>query len=85
MKFIAKPNMPADQVRKLVDEGKRVFITNTEDHPYDLENAYPTAYEVIKDNIGQYLIKCFVTDHYIGLTWQDEVTPNYHTVIYEDS
>lgn len=29
------------------------------------------AYEVIKDNKGQYLIHCILNDSYIGLTEQD--------------
>jgi len=33
-------------------------------------------YEVILDDIGQYLIKCELNDHCIGLTWLDGVTMN---------
>jgi len=51
-----------EQIKQALNEGKRVF-------------AGGANYEVIKDNLGQYLIKC--GDHYIGLTWRDGVTPNF--------
>ena len=35
-----------------------------------------TSYEVIKDNIGQYLIKCHLNNTFIGLTWRDNKTLN---------
>ena len=34
------------------------------------------AYIVIKDNIGQYIIKCTINGYCIGLTWRDGVTVN---------
>ena len=34
-----------------------------------------SAYQVIKDNKGQYLIKC-INGSCIGLTWADNVTLN---------
>ena len=33
-------------------------------------------YEVIKDSIGQYLIRCKSNDNCIGLTWKDGKTMN---------
>ena len=34
------------------------------------------AYRVIKDNLGQWLIKCDMNGSCIGLTWRDGVTMN---------
>jgi hypothetical protein len=34
------------------------------------------SYRVIKDNIGQWLIKCDMNGSCIGLTWRDGVTMN---------
>ena len=33
-------------------------------------------YEVVKDGIGQWLIRSKCNDHYIGLTWADGKTLN---------
>ena len=46
-----------------------------------IESGYPvhwsnTAYDVIKDKIGQYLICCNHNASCIGLTWLDGVTLN---------
>jgi hypothetical protein len=53
----------ANAIRQAVDEGKTVY-------------AGTLAYQVIKDNIGQYLIFCTLNDYCIGLTWRDGVTLN---------
>jgi hypothetical protein len=55
--------MQLEEIKQAIKEGKRVFHHNE-------------AYEVIQDNIGQYLIKCTVNNSCIGLTWQDKVTLN---------
>lgn len=55
--------MTVEEIKTAVDSGKRVYWANK-------------AYEVIKDEIGQYLIHCTINDHYIGLTWRDGVTLN---------
>lgn len=34
------------------------------------------AYSVIKDSLGQWLIRCSINDYCIGLTWRDGVTLN---------
>jgi hypothetical protein len=53
----------AEHIKMLVDAG------------YDVRWASP-FYTVIKDRIGQYLIKCAFNDHCIGLTHTDGVTLN---------
>jgi len=53
----------AQQIRDLTDAGVTVYCGNT-------------GYEVIKDNIGQYMIRCKSNDYCVGLTWQDGVTLN---------
>lgn len=55
--------MNAQQIRDLVDSGKIVYC--------DTE-----SYVVIKDSIGQYLIKCLDNDYCIGLTHRDNTTLN---------
>ena len=55
--------MNAEQIKSAVSAGKQVF--------WKQEN-----YPVIKDRIGQYLIKCTNNDHCIGLTHRDGVTLN---------
>jgi hypothetical protein len=52
-----------DVIKQAVDEGKQVFVDSR-------------AYYVIKDNIGQYFIKCWPNNSCIYLTWQDGVTLN---------
>lgn len=47
--------MNAKQIKQAINNGKRVFW-------------HHAGYEVIKDNIGQYLIKCHINGHYSGLT-----------------
>lgn len=34
------------------------------------------AYIVIKDSVGQWLIKCLINNYCMGLTWTDGVTMN---------
>lgn len=51
------------QIKAAIESGKRVFWSNR-------------AYEVIKDNVGQWLIICHLNDHCIGLTWLDGTTMN---------
>ena len=53
----------ANAIRQAVDEGKTVY-------------ADTLAYQVIKDNIGQYLIVCVLNDYCIGLTSRDGVKLN---------
>jgi len=55
--------MNAQQIRNLVDTGKTVYCDSE-------------SYVVIKDSIGQYLIKCLLNDYYIGLTHRDNTTLN---------
>lgn len=55
--------MNVEQIKYAVENGEKVYWSNH-------------AYEVIKDNIGQWLIKCNLNDHCIGLTHQDGVTLN---------
>jgi hypothetical protein len=51
-----------EEIREAVDKGHSVFHQNS-------------AYQVIKDNLGQYLIT-HNNGHTIGLTWRDGVTLN---------
>jgi hypothetical protein len=55
--------MTLQEIKQTISENKEVFWKN--------EN-----YQVIKDSIGQYLIHSKFNNHYIGLTWMDEVTMN---------
>jgi predicted HNH restriction endonuclease len=55
--------MSLEEIKAAVCSGRRVFWVN--------EN-----YEVVFDAIGQWFIKCHINGHYIGLTWDDEVTLN---------
>ena len=55
--------MTLDQIKAAVEAGKTVYVGTT-------------AYEVIKDKIGQWLIVCTFSDYCIGLTWRDGVTMN---------
>ena len=55
--------MTLQEIKTAVENGKTVHWAS--DH-----------YEVIKDNIGQWLIHCTINDNYIGLTGTDEVTMN---------
>ena len=55
--------MNAIEIKDAIDTGNRVFW-------------HHTGYEVIKDSIGQYLIKCHMNDYCIGLTHRDGITLN---------
>tara|TARA_R100000781_G_scaffold113020_1_gene80846 strand:+ start:305 stop:511 length:207 start_codon:yes stop_codon:yes gene_type:complete len=55
--------MKATEIKKAIEQGNKVFWKNT-------------AYEVIKDSIGQYLIKCHLNNYCIGLTHKDNKTLN---------
>jgi len=55
--------MKLHEIKQAIEENKKVFWSNNN-------------YEVIKDSIGQYLIKCNLNNHCIGLTWLDEETMN---------
>ncbi len=63
--IVLKKGMSVSEIKEAVDNGKKVYRCNSN-------------YQVIKDNIGQYLIKCLSNNHCIGLTWADEVTLNSH-------
>ena len=55
--------MNLEQIKKAIAEGKKVYWASL-------------AYDVIKDDIGQYLIKCNLNGHCIGLAWRDGITVN---------
>jgi hypothetical protein len=55
--------MTLEEIKQALENNQRVFCGNL-------------AYEVIKDNIGQYLIKCHINNYCIGLTWADKKTLN---------
>lgn len=55
--------MTLQQIKDAIENGNKVI--------WKQDN-----YEVIKDSIGQYLIKCKSNDSCIGLTWKDGVTMN---------
>lgn len=54
--------MTLDEIKTAIEAGNRVFWVHN-------------GYEVVKDSLGQYLIK-YETGHCIGLTHQDGVTLN---------
>lgn len=55
--------MTVDEIKTAVEAGQKVYWCNP-------------GYQVIKDSIGQFLIKFIPNGHCIGLTWQDGVTLN---------
>jgi len=55
--------MTLEQIKQAIEDGKNVHWANS-------------AYDVILDNLGQYLIRCNSNQHCIGLTHQDGVTMN---------
>jgi hypothetical protein len=55
--------MTLDEIKAAIDEGRTVY------------HQTPN-YQVIRDNLGQYLIQCRSNDYCIGLTWQDGKTLN---------
>ncbi|MBI6727142.1 hypothetical protein RYA05_04220 [Pseudomonas syringae pv. actinidiae] len=55
--------MSLNEIKDAVEAGKAVHWANT-------------GYVVIKDRVGQFLIKCTSNDSIIGLTHRDGVTLN---------
>jgi hypothetical protein len=55
--------MNLEQIKHAIAQGNKVHWSNS-------------AYDVIVDSVGQYLIKCNLNDSCIGLTWRDGVTMN---------
>ena len=55
--------MTLAEIKQAIAEGKKVYHGNKN-------------YEVIRDNIGQYLIVCSINDYTIGLTHSDKQTMN---------
>lgn len=55
--------MNLEEIKEAVNSGKKVHWSND-------------AYEVVKDKIDQWFIKCNINNHSIGLTWKDNVTLN---------
>lgn len=55
--------MTLTEIKAAVEAGKRVFWRCR-------------SYEVIKDELGQWLIWCHINWVYVGLTWQDGTTLN---------
>lgn len=55
--------MNLEQIKQAIENNERVFWKNL-------------AYDVIKDSVGQYLIRCNLNGSCIGLTWRDGVTMN---------
>lgn len=55
--------MKLHQIKNAVNAGQTVYWKSP-------------AYVVIKDRIGQWLIRCELNNHCIGLTWRDGETMN---------
>lgn len=55
--------MNLQQIKEAVLSGNRVFWKNK-------------SYEVIKDSLNQWFIKCHFNNHCIGLFWRDGETLN---------
>ena len=55
--------MTLEQIKAAVESGCQVYWQNP-------------AYQVIKDSVGQWLVKCELNGHCVGLTWRDGVTMN---------
>ena len=55
--------MNLQEIKTALEKGKTVYCSSY-------------IYEVIKDSIGQYLIRCTLNDHCIGLFWADGKTLN---------
>lgn len=55
--------MTLEQIKQAVDAGRRVCWASL-------------AYEVIRDSLGRYLIRCTINGDCIGLTHRDGVTLN---------
>jgi hypothetical protein len=50
--------MTLEEIKQAIDDGKTVHWSNP-------------GYVVVKDKLGQYLIKCTSNEHCVGLTHQD--------------
>jgi len=55
--------MTLDEIKEAVDAGKDVRWSNT-------------LYVVLRDSVGQYLVRCTSNGCCWGLTWRDGVTMN---------
>jgi hypothetical protein len=55
--------MTLEEIKTAIDSGKRVHWASTN-------------YNVIRDDVGQYLIVCVSNSYCIGLTWKDGKTLN---------
>ena len=55
--------MTLEEIKAAVLAGKRVCWATT-------------FYEVVHDNVGQWLIRCVDNDYCVGLTWEDNATLN---------
>lgn len=55
--------MTLEEIKQAVESGDKVYWASL-------------AYEVVKDDVGQWLIHCTLNDSYIGLTHMDGVTMN---------
>ena len=65
MKEVIIENPTADKIKKLVDNGEVVHWANWN-------------YEVIKDDLGQYLVKSHSNNYYMGLTDRSGKLSNTH-------
>lgn len=55
--------MTLDEIKRAVEAGQTVYWSNS-------------AYKVVKDKLGQWLIVCSINGYTVGLTWMDGVTMN---------
>jgi len=55
--------MTLAQIKMAIAKGQKVYWSNY-------------SYEVVKDNLSKYLIRCKGNNHCVGLTWLDGVTMN---------
>jgi hypothetical protein len=55
--------MTLEEIKQAVESGKVVYWASS-------------AYKVVKDCLGQWLIVCTLNDYTIGLTWLDGLTVN---------
>ena len=55
--------MTMQEIKTAIDDGEKVYWCNR-------------GYQVIKDSLGQYMIKCFMNGHCIGLTNAEETKLN---------
>jgi hypothetical protein len=55
--------MTLTEIKAAVESGRKVYWCNKN-------------YEVVKDDLGRFLVWCLCNNSYIGLTWRDGVTLN---------